>query len=206
MAKRGALFGWSRTRWVIFVVGGLIVFVLVPVVASVLRWSVSGVVAWTGGIILWLYTLETQAMRQEMVAANKMAVQPLLVTTIENPEWAAGAIIFVKNIGKGPALRIQFAAPEFADGGELDGKLFRLTGRFYTADCLEAGEKQPVMGSFGEEEEARYYGGDWIRALNPRTARANYRITTTYEDMNGKEHKSVMQMGVDGTKLLRSGG
>jgi len=199
-------FGWSRAQSLTFAAGALLVFILVPLITWRLGWTVNGIgnaVLWASGVVLLFYALETQAMRQEMVAANKMGVQPLLVMTIENPELAADAVIFVKNIGKGPALRIRFANIEFFRSDNLNGTLFRTAGTFYTDECLEAGKERPVRGGFGEEEEARDYGGDWIAALNRRTARANYRITITYEDMNGGGHESVMQMGVDGTRLLR---
>jgi hypothetical protein len=205
VGKRRGPFGWSRPQWVTFAVGGVIVFAVVPLLTWYLGWSATGIgsaVVWAAGIVLLFYALETQAMRQEMAAANKMAVQPLLVTTIENPEHGARAVFVVMNIGKGPALRVRFADVDFLKGDSLKGTPFRLAGRFYTADCLAAGEKQPVTGVFGVEENGRFQGDDWIAALNPRIARENYRITITYEDMNGGEHKSVMQMGVDGAKLL----
>lgn len=186
MARWPEPFGWSRAQWATFALGGLLVFVVVPAIAHFLGWGIGNAVLWVSGIILWVYTLETQAMRRETVAANKLAVQPLLITTVETPVQAAGAVIFVRNIGKGPALRIRFDDIRFVDGE---------ASRFCTADCLEAGEKQRVRGQ----------GDDWIAALDRRTARENYRITITYEDMNGEEHKSVMQMGADGTRLLQPG-
>ena len=199
----GRAMGWTSAQWTILGVVGVAAFVVAPAVWSRFGHA-SDAIFWATGLVILFYTIETQAMRQEMVAANKMAVQPLLVTTIENPEHAAGAEIFVKNIGKGPALRIRFADVEFLDGGS-GGTLFRVAGKFYTADCLEAGEKHPIIVPPGVAQAEGLHGDDWIKVLNPRTAKENYRITITYEDMKGRELTSVMQMGADGTKLMRSG-
>ncbi len=60
MAKWGAPFGWSRAQWATFAVGGLLVFVAVPLIGWRLGWTVTGIgnaVVWTSGIVALFYAL-----------------------------------------------------------------------------------------------------------------------------------------------------
>lgn len=196
--------GLSWAQWAKPFLIGVSAFVVIPLVAKWLGYSAGTAILWATGVVILLYTIETHEMRLEMVRANKMAVQPLLVTSIEKAELAEGVSMVVKNIGKGPALRVQIEDIEHQIGEPIDGTRYRILTRFFTVDCLEAGATEMVIPRFGLEDRTGFQAKDyWIAALNPHTARENFTITVTYEDMSGRTHKSEMQMGKDGTRLLR---
>jgi hypothetical protein len=180
--------GASRWTWIllssVFLFGGL------PWILERLRWTSSladGIYIGTGVAVVW-YTIETYYLRRE-------GVRPLIISRIE--QWDSGTgesrdVLVLRNIGRAPALFVQVADIQFKEK--------ELRVEFATVDIIE--EKH------GQEANSQPYFGDakvldtFLPNLDPRYANRTHQITITYEDVNGGRHKSVMQMGKAGTRLL----
>ncbi len=180
----------GRVLW-----GSLALFLLLPALVGVL-WKclgskfsdgyTLGVYIGTGIAVLW-YTVETYYVRRE-------TVRPLIISKIVQFEEAAANRdgLVLRNIGRAPALFVQVKALHF------EQKELRV--EFDTLDIIE--EKQE------QEAHSRPYVGDekfldtFLPHLDPRYANRTYQVTITYEDVNGNTHKSIMQMGKAGTRLL----
>ena len=204
-------FGWSRIQWTRFAITGLLAFVVVPLVAYQNGWDVPTAVLCATGVVILAYTFETQGMRLEMLRANTMAVEPMLTATLGDPPpgGGTGVQLYVRNIGKGPAIHVGIDDITHLDQQQLNGKPYRLRTRFFGPPCVEAGSQEPFTPEFGIQTEDGFHRGDgdwnWTASLNPRTARENYDVLIRYEDMHGRRYRSVMRMGKGGIRLMRTG-
>lgn len=161
-------------------------------------------------IVVALYTVETRGMRLQMVRQYEIELRPLLVATVQNARE-----LLLKNIGRSPALSIQveplaFEPVEDAIGNiQTRGLSIEVVANFDPTDYLEAREMKAISyscyikGSGGEELPIRSEKLPLLASLFPAHAKRNYCITIHYQDIDHKPHTSIMQIGKDGTKLVR---
>lgn len=191
--------GWSKAFWMKFGIVGCAVFIITPLLGYLLGFKASDAILWGTGLVLLAYTIETQAMRLEIVRQNEIGIQPLVITSIE--ERGSGRQLILKNIGRGPTLFIQVKDLESPGQGEVC-----VVVKFLTVDCIEAGKDAAVSASghinaVGEVGR----GFDFVAHLYPRRAQENHEVTILYEDIQGQHRESVMRMGKDGVRLLIHG-
>lgn len=200
--------GWSKALWGRFALATLLVFVVAPAFAHWLGLKVDNALLWVTGVILLVYTIETQEMRRQMVLQNEIAIQPVVTAGIgrlELSEPPARRItttsVILRNIGRGPALFIQVQDIPVADAGGV-----RFVSKFATVDYIEAGKDVPVAVRVHTEAEGedrpRF---NFVANLDPDHANQTYDVIIRYEDLNGQRRESEVRMGKGGIKLLRHG-
>jgi Ca2+/H+ antiporter len=107
--------GWSNRQWVLFLLV-LFVFVVTMLVALAMGVPDPHLNNWLlllSGIVVLLYTVETQGLRMEMVRQNEIAIQPVVIALIE--ERSGGTVsetrsrqqLVLRNVGRGTALFIK---------------------------------------------------------------------------------------------------
>jgi len=187
----------------------ILFFLLIPPLAWFMGYNVGNAILWATGLVLLAYTIETQGMRFEMVRQNEIAIQPLLLSSIE-PHPAAGQhqlqdgrAFVLRNIGRGPALFIQVNDIEVG----IDTKTRRTwVIKFDKLDCIQGGERVPLdLYTYAESGGSTTRGMDAIDELDPRSASKNYNVTISYKDINGQRYESLVLMGRDGVELLDHG-
>ncbi len=201
---------WSKAEWKTFAILTGVLFVIAPVLAGLglpwadcLRWfsetSAGAGVLWATGIVILLYTIETQRMRREMVRQNEITIQPVLMVRLEERE--VPPYVILHNIGRGPAMHVQISEVVLGEEAER-----RVSIQFPRVDYILAGVEQNVWPDHfreGPRGVERY--NDALAFLNPRTATARYDLTLSYEDVGGQRHQSVVWMGQGGVRLVRHG-
>jgi hypothetical protein len=197
--------GWSSRQWVLFL-PFMVAFLFAFAVALYAGISVSDTVLFLTGVVILVYTVETQGLRLEMVRQNEMTVQPVIIVTIDT-KWMQEIAptgrdrVVLKNIGRGPALFIKVGEVELNQVPRG-----RLVAKFDTIDYLEPGKDAVVVATWrGEFETGSSQPQDFTSNLNPQFASESYEVNVFYEDINGQRLKSVMRMGKDGIRLLRHG-
>jgi hypothetical protein len=176
-----------------------------------------GVLVGTGVAIIW-YTVETFYLRREtallrqassrqidiMSEQTEATIRPLLVARIETfaDPWAphlprAGLVL--RNIGHGPALFVEVQA--FTVVVWTKGAWLVEVGR---VDLVEPGKSgELVLRPHGQGQKPAT--SEIVSSLDEHTGHATAisEITIIYEDVQKRRFESLMQMGIDGTKLLR---
>jgi hypothetical protein len=194
---------WGSTHWQRFVALGGFFLVAAPIAGWYLG-SVANAIYWATGGILLIYTIETQAMRLEMVRQNELAIRPLLITTIEErvetQQRTPRPHLLLRNIGRGAALfvRMQDLELEFEPGK-------RDTIQFDHISYIEPGKDASpllIFSSPGEGNRSRTFF-PFAKNLDPQAAIITYKVAVSYEDIFGQEYQSIMQMGKDGIRLLK---
>lgn len=193
---------WGRV-----IVGSLGLFVLLPLLMGVIRRRfddyATGIYLGTGIAVIW-YTVETFYLRQAMVLANRIAVFPLVVARVQFVQVSGAAgqnyaeRVVLKNIGKGVALAVQVQ-----DFDVETTELGRMGKRIEGPDAIEAGQEVAVE-SYGFLE-ADNHVQKVVETLAPHlkpTAQAPHEVVISYADVAGGSHRSVMQMGRGGIRLL----
>jgi hypothetical protein len=108
--------------------------------------NVPSVIYWLTALVVLAYTVETYGMRQEMVRQNETAVQPVLIILVERHYLALRTVeaqVFLRNIGRGPALFVTIADLTLIDPiGEV-----QFVARFEAPDLVEAGDLKQVTAS-----------------------------------------------------------
>ncbi len=194
--------GWSKELWIKFgVVTGL--FLSLPLLAYWKGFSVNNALILATGLVLLLYTIETQGMRLEMVRQNEIAIQPLLVAGVVRRDGRPRVVL--RNVGKGTALFVRPKDVVFPGEGDIvvratfegvdyigpDGEAIVQTRIF-----IEAPNEEPLEG--GTDDPFAYH-------LHPDDAPRTYEVVIAYEDISGGQRESVMRMGRDGIRLLGHG-
>lgn len=205
-AFKGIGLGWSKALWMRFAIAVLLILIVPPLLTWALGFKVNNVLLWVTGLILLVYTLETQEMRRQMVLQNEIAIQPLVLSDIGyrpvergDPPYALQVIL--RNIGRGPALFVQLRDIE---AGEERG--VRYVARFTKVDYIEAGgERVTAITLHAVREGEERPKVDFAEHLDPRYANHTYEVTTVYEDINGQRRESVVRMGKGGIRLLKHG-
>ncbi len=201
----GTFIGWPKDLWIRFAVVTAI-FLAIPGWAYWKGYNINNALILATGLVLLLYTIETQGMRLQMVRQNEIAIQPLLITTIERRPIVPGAEheaqVILRNIGRGTALFINVKDIEETTLGD-----WHFVAKFKTIDYIEAGKDAAVdVGlQIVSEGEADVKALDFVANLNPEWAKKGYDVTISYEDINGQKRESVMLMGKGGIRLLRHG-
>jgi len=143
-------------------------------------------------------------MRLEMVRQNEIAIQPLVIATIEEREVQRRTIgtenvLVLRNIGRGAALFVEIKDVEFA---ELEGQ--RYVMKFDTIDYIEPGGDRRAQPNIfrGHEQTA---SAAYVSHLDPRYAIQSLTLNIVYEDINGQRRESAVKMGKGGIRLLRHG-
>lgn len=196
--------GWSKRQGVVFFVG-VLAFIILPALLGRFGADVGNVILWLTGVVVLLYTAETQGLRLEMVRQNEMAIQPLVIATIEartEQRTAPTSVnrLILKNIGRGTALYVKVKEIGFEKvmGGYL-------MARFENVDYIEPGKDAAIdamwRGEFEGEDPST--SRDFTANLDPRVAQKTYDVIILYEDISGKQHKSVVRMGKGGVRLLK---
>lgn len=195
---------WSP-RWNTFAVVGSAVFIVVPLLGTLLGYKPSTVILWATGLVVLAYTIEAYRIRLELVRQNEIAIQPVLITTIEEIRTGTGKTrrfknqIVIRNIGRGPALFIKVNEMDLFEEADV-----HFVAKFDTVDCLESGKdtlaKVALWSHAPKEVQERF---DFVSNLDPRYATRTFQVVISYEDIAGQKRESVMQMGKDGVRLLR---
>jgi hypothetical protein len=173
-------------------------------IRGILEDTSEAILVTTGRIILW-YTVETWGLRWQMVLQNEIAIRLVLIAyfVVDATSGPRLQKIMLRNIGKGPALYIQFCDIEIAS----DPGVKRYVVKFDRTDFLEAGKETVVGVGVYDVREGRkdYRMNGFIDSFDPNSANKSYDVTITYEDIKGRKHESIVQMGKEGNKLLTHG-
>lgn len=210
--------GWSKALLIRFGIVAAFV-VVVPLVLKLLFGldALVGITAVTA-LILLAYTIETQALRLEVVRQNEIAIQPVLIATTERRDNRPRVVL--RNIGEGTALFVQPKDVTFPGEGEVV-----VTACFGRVDYIMPGDDAVVLTGlkfegpegevFGFDREdlqrpprqGPYHLGDdpFAYHLDPENSRRTYEVIIVYEDISGGKRESVMQMGRGGIRLVRHG-
>ena len=106
--------------WIKFCIAAVI-FLAFALLAYGIGFDVNNALILATGLVLLFYTLETQAIRLEMVRQNEISIQPVLIAGIEIQADNRNRIV-LRNIGRGPALFIQ--PMDIKMSPELDANLW----------------------------------------------------------------------------------
>ena len=195
--------GWSKELFIRFAVI-VFLFIAFPSIAYWKGYSVNNFLILATGLVLLLYTIETQGMRLQMVRQNEIAIQPVLISTIElRPTGPTGEIrdqVVLRNIGRGTALFINVKDIGQATLGDWD-----FVAKFVPIDYIEAGKDSVVDVALQivSEGEPDVEALDFVPVLNPKWANKRYDVTISYEDIDGQKRESVVLMGKGGIRLLK---
>ncbi|MDZ7412963.1 MAG: hypothetical protein ONB15_05435 [candidate division KSB1 bacterium] len=201
MKLSGFVNSWTTKRWLYLAIL-LPIFVIAPGLAYYLdSKNLANIIYWLTGLVVLLYTIETQGMRQEMVRQNEIVIQPLVIAVIGGPEGCRQLIL--RNIGRGPALSIHVEDVTLTDAA---GDNVPFIMKVQTMDYLEPQtERAPIteLVSACSAIPGSYF--DAIPSLDPGTAVDSCKLTIKYDDIDGQLRYSLMQMGKDGIRLLDHG-
>jgi hypothetical protein len=184
-----------------------VIFLFAPVVALQVGWNIQTAIYWVTALVVLHYTFETYRMRQELVRQNQLAVQPLVLATVERVDVAPGkreSLVVLRNIGRGPALFVH--ADDFNIHDDEAGGGYSL--RIPTVDCIEGGKEAfRSVELIGREvtgtERVRDRG--FVATLDPKYAADAQVVILRYEDINRGRHWAKTQMGKGGIRLLEHG-
>lgn len=202
--------GWSMHEWKQLAGAAVLAFVIVPAVAWFAGLNIGNAILWATGIVLLAYTIETQAMRLEMVRQNEIAIEPVVIAIIE--ERSAATVpaptfrqeLILQNIGRGPALFLRVQDLTLTDPA---GDRVRFVARFAPVSYLEPQHEVVVRVA-----ECRAIDVDIpsthlnpLPSLEQSTALEDYDVVIQYQDTNGGARETVMRMGKTGVSLVRHG-
>ena len=201
MKLSGFVNSWTTKQWLYLAIL-LPIFVIVPWLAYYLdSKNLANIIYWLTGLVVLLYTIETQGMRLEMVRQNEIVIQPLVIAVIGGPEGSRQ--LMLRNIGRGPALSIRVEDVTLTD---VAGDSVPFIMKIQTMDYLEPyTERAPTteLVSVSSASPGAYF--DAVPSLDPGTAVDSCRLTIKYDDIGGQPRYSLMQMGKDGIRLLGHG-
>lgn len=165
--------------------------------------STNAIYLTTGFVLLW-YTVETSAMRWQMVVQNEIAVRTYVIALIEarriEGESDPRKHLILRNIGKGPALFVQLSEIELAQ--DSDGR--RVVVKFSPVDCIEAGKEAVVStGDYLVTDTGETRTGDFLPSLDPRSAIRPFDVTICYENIKGQTYETHVRLGKGGIRILR---
>ena len=87
-----------------------VIFLLVPIVASIVGWNVQTAIYWVTGLVVLHYTYETYRMRKEMVRQNNSRCNRWSWLRLSGFRWQAAkrdSRVVLRNIGRAPALFVR---------------------------------------------------------------------------------------------------
>ena len=182
---------WSSRQWALFM-PLVAAFLILPLYfLSSTGITLSDCLLWLTGIVLLIYTVETQGLCIEMIRQNEIAVQPVIVAAAKKGE-SETVEFFLKNIGRGPALFVK------VDGSLLTRELGEnwLVTHTNAIDYIEPG-CEITAAALGKRDRQ---GFSPIKKKGERP----FHMTIQYEDINGTKIETVLQVGI-GQQLLKYG-
>jgi len=197
--------GWDRPTWRAFAAGVALLF-FTPLLALRLGGGAATGSLFALGVIVLFYTIEAHGVRRELLRQNEIAVQPLVIATVERRPEISGESkyshqVVLRNVGRGVALSIQ--------PGDIvahDERRIRCVVKFTPVDVLEPGKDAVTEAAMYREEGAEAARlGDFIAGLIPSRATETYDLVLSYEDIGAQEYQSTMRMGKGGIRLLGPG-
>jgi hypothetical protein len=198
--------GWSRWQWLLFL-PFLGLFILVLIFGLYKGMSLTDWILWLTGLVLLIYTVETNGLRREMVRQNELAIQPVVVATIE--ERPAGMVqtprfqrqLILRNVGRGTALFLKVQDLTLTDPA---GDRVRFVARFAPISYLEPQQEKVVEIAECSAINAQVPGENFdpVTSLFPRYALEDYDVVIEYQDTNGAGRDTLMRMGTGGIRLL----
>lgn len=197
--------GWSRWQWVLFLFF-LSFFILVLACGVYKGMSLTDWILWLTGVILLVYTVETNGLRHEMVRQNELTIQPVVVATIEERssitvQEPTQPQIILRNVGRGTALFVKIQDLTLTD--PLPDRV-RFVASFAPISYLEPQQEKVVeiaeCKAIGAELPGEYF--DPVKSLFPRYAVEDYAVVIEYQDTNGADRHTHMQIGKGGIRLL----
>ena len=182
---------WSSRQWALFMPLVAAFLVLPLYFRSPTGITLSDCLLWLTGIVLLIYTVETQGLRIEMIRQNEIAVQPVIVAAAkkggsENIEF------LLKNIGRGPALFVK--VDEALLTRELGENWFVTSVN--AIDYIEPGSEVTVAALENRD-------GQRVAPIKKKGEQP-FHMTIRYEDINRTKIETVLQVGI-GQQLLKYG-
>jgi hypothetical protein len=192
-----------------FLAVGLILFIVVPFIVWTLDHShLNNSLVWLTGVVVLIYTNETYRLRLQMVRQNDISVKPFVVAVMKGKPYERQ--IFLKNIGRGAALFVWVGDVGL---GEVVGQVADLrelvkpdVATFSKYNFIEAGNEQFLEALCGTPTIANSKYLDFTPSLDPDTAKQNYKVTINYQDVDGRDYQTKMQIGKDGIALIGASG
>jgi hypothetical protein len=139
------------------------------------------------GWLIWSYTRETAALRQEMVRQNRISLRPILL-----PEFAVGgpglgSVFRLKNSGQGCAVNIGVSPITILADQESTTGLGPCEVRFEPLDYLPSGEKSPVSFSVWAGG-SKTIGSPFDAYFFPQYPGAGTTIQISFQDVEGNKY------------------
>src|SRR6266478_5448528 len=194
---------WTTRKW--YTITAVLALFVLPI--SAYFWDdklVAPVIYWLTAAFLLAYTYETYGLRVQMIRQNEIAIQPLLILSIERssvPEPGSVSrsdVLTVRNIGRGTAIFVQIEEIEIL----VDDSPESLVVKFDTVDYVEPGKSAvAAAGFFSRDGDSLKRHFDFLPNLNPKYARERIEVVLRYEDVDGGARFSVVQMGKPGIRL-----
>jgi hypothetical protein len=198
-------FKWSARQWCLFLpFAGALILVLLFYGLSDL--TVDNWTLWLTGLVLLLYTVETQGLRFEMIRQNEMFAEPVIIANFKAQQTQKTALtsidtMVLKNIGHGPALYVK--VDDAILTRELGGNWAVSTVGMI--DFIEAGHEVVItpMAPKTEQQTPDINAPRISKALREGDPPVILKIQ--YEDIGGVKRESVIRMDHKRFKLIRHG-
>jgi hypothetical protein len=195
--------GWSTRQWMFFLIV-VSLFAVLIFIALLGQKAVNDLLIALTGLVVLVYTIETQSLRMEVVRQNEIALKPFVIIGIHRKKWFNR--IYLKNIGKGAAL---FVRIEDVALGKVVGDLADLRERvvgdiatFSQFNYIESGEETDFQALCATNPMAGSIKVDFLPSIDPDTAQDNYELTIHYQNVEGRAYQTKMRIGNDGIALL----
>jgi hypothetical protein len=199
--------GWSRWQQLLFLFF-LSLFVVVLTFGLCKGMTVTDWILWVTGVVLLVYTVETNGLRYEMIRQNELTIQPVIVATVV--ERLSGTVqttptferkIILRNVGRGTALFIKIRDLTLTD--PLPDRV-RFVAKFAPISFLEPEQQEVVeiAECSAIDTEVPSENFDPATSLFPRYAVEDYHVVIEYQDTNGANRDTLMQIGNGGIRLL----
>jgi hypothetical protein len=197
---------WSKRQWIFFLV--VVACFSVPIILGLV--GSKGVTPndWLillTGLVVLVYTIETQGLRFEMVRQNDLAIRPFLVLFMKGNRWERR--LAIKNIGKGAALFVRIDdVPLREVVGDVAAMRDRIVGGVATLsqyNYIGAGEEAVVQALCTTDPQAGSIYLGFEPSIDPDTAQDNYELTIHYQDVESRTYQTRMRMGKDGVELIK---
>lgn len=150
----------------------------------------------TACIICW-YTFETKKLRIEAQRTNKYSFRPIIVAKYITSSSGTTRELKIKNVGKGPALNIEFRISQLhKNGGYTNLRDLNQNEKF---NNLSADEQQSIRGISTIDLYCKANGSGFEHGIRDKFA-----IIFTYEDLAAFKYQTVTLIEViAGTPVIK---
>jgi hypothetical protein len=190
-----ARLGWSSRQAIVFLA---FFYLLLFFPFTLEAGALNNALLWVTAVLILLYVVETHGVRMEIVRQNELAIQPLLIASIEPMAVQSNELknaVVLRNIGHGPAFQVSIKEASNVRRSALRSIAHE------PIDLIEAGKTIPVELSFNSITERN----EFALLLDPGTPQQYYTIEISYKDIAMREYVSLMRMGKVGNVLLEHG-